>query len=131
MHLHNLKANNYIRPSKFAAMTTRNPSNADHTDARSCVSTVFPSSVFRHLSSSLIVFFTLLSFFSFTLEAQIPQSYRFIGPGVNSGRVSDIEVDSKNPRNIYVAVAIDDIKIQMPTGDLVLGSYGRGIIIGR
>jgi len=90
--------------------------------------------------------------------------------------VSDIEVDSKNPRNIYVAaltggvfmstimffgsmlkilrtvcwatmavshptawtrapglipVAIDDIKIQMPTGDVVLGSYGRGLIIGR
>jgi photosystem II stability/assembly factor-like uncharacterized protein len=30
-----------------------------------------------------------------------------------------------------IPVAIDDIKIQMPTGDVVLGSYGRGIIIGR
>jgi photosystem II stability/assembly factor-like uncharacterized protein len=30
-----------------------------------------------------------------------------------------------------IPVAIDDIKIQMPTGDLVLGSYGRGLIIGR
>jgi photosystem II stability/assembly factor-like uncharacterized protein len=30
-----------------------------------------------------------------------------------------------------IPVAIDDIKIQMPSGDVVLGSYGRGIIIGR
>lgn len=30
-----------------------------------------------------------------------------------------------------IPVAIDDIKIQMPTGDVVLGSYGRGLIIGR
>jgi photosystem II stability/assembly factor-like uncharacterized protein len=30
-----------------------------------------------------------------------------------------------------IPVAIDDIKIQMPTGDVVLGSYGRGLIIGK
>jgi hypothetical protein len=30
-----------------------------------------------------------------------------------------------------IPVAIDDVKIQMPGGDVVLGSYGRGLIIGR
>jgi photosystem II stability/assembly factor-like uncharacterized protein len=30
-----------------------------------------------------------------------------------------------------IPVAVDDINIQMPTGDVVLGTYGRGIIIGR
>ena len=28
-------------------------------------------------------------------------------------------------------VAVDDIRIQMPTGDVVLGTYGRGIVVGE
>jgi len=39
------------------------------------------------------------------LDAQIPQTYKHIGPAVNSGRISDIEVDSQNPAKIYVAAA--------------------------
>lgn len=51
-------------------------------------------------------FFSLIGFlFSLSLSAQVPQSYRFIGPGVNGGRVSDIEVDSKKPQNIYVGAS--------------------------
>ncbi len=30
-----------------------------------------------------------------------------------------------------IPVAVDDVKIQMPTGDVVLGTYGRGLIIGK
>ncbi len=55
-------------------------------------------------SLSLIVFF-----FSSSLLAQVPAAYRFIGPGVNSGRTSDIEVDSNNPANVYVAAATGGI----------------------
>jgi hypothetical protein len=36
-----------------------------------------------------------------------------------------------NPAPGLIPVAIDDIKIAMPENELVLGSYGRGIIIGR
>jgi photosystem II stability/assembly factor-like uncharacterized protein len=43
------------------------------------------------------------------LNAQVPQTYKYIGPGVNSGRVSDIEVDSKNPQNIFIAASTGGI----------------------
>ena len=66
------------------------------------LSFVSPSSVFRLLS----FVFCLLSI---SLSAQVPQSYRFIGPGVNSGRISDIEVDSNNPQNIFVAASTGGI----------------------
>jgi photosystem II stability/assembly factor-like uncharacterized protein len=51
------------------------------------------------------LFFMIFTFFTSSLSGQVPQTYRFIGPGVNGGRVSDIEVDAKNPRNIYVAAS--------------------------
>jgi photosystem II stability/assembly factor-like uncharacterized protein len=57
----------------------------------------------RLLSSGLLM--TLSLSITLTLTAQVPQTFRHIGPGVNSGRTADIEVDNRNPRNIYVGAS--------------------------
>ena len=79
-----------------------------HPQSPRLMSSVFrlPSSVSLSLLSSCLLSLCLLSV---NLSAQIPQSYRYIGPGVNSGRISDIEVDSRTPQNIYVAASTGGI----------------------
>jgi len=69
--------------------------------------------VTRHASRVTII--SLLSFLCITVTA-VPQSagtedqsWRFIGPGATGGRISDIEVDRSNPRNIYACASTGGI----------------------
>lgn len=78
-----------------------------HTDRKSDGTSNTTAPILKPLLTFLTLFtlFTFLTLFTIPLQAQFPASYRFIGPGISSGRISDIEVDSQNPAKIYVAAA--------------------------